>query len=80
MCFWKRSWISDSPIHLIRGLPLTKNQYVAAVLMDHSNAFDCLPHDILLDKLSAYGMSTDSVFLLESYYLIGNNKLKLIVS
>ena len=46
---------------------LDKNQYVATVLMDLSKAFDCLPHDILLDKLSAYGMSTDSVSLLESY-------------
>jgi hypothetical protein len=29
---------------------LDKNQYVATVLMDLSKAFDCLPHDILLDK------------------------------
>jgi hypothetical protein len=36
---------------------LDQNQYAAAVLMDLSKAFDCLPHDILLDKLSAYGMS-----------------------
>ena len=46
-----------------------KNQYVAAVLMDLSKASF---HDILLDKLSAYGMSTDSVSLLESY--ISNRK------
>jgi hypothetical protein len=48
---------------------LVKNQYVAAVLMDLSKASF---HDILLDKLSAYGMSTDSVSLLESY--ISNRK------
>jgi hypothetical protein len=49
--------MSNNPAQVIRGLD--KNQYVAAVLMDLSNAFDCLPHDILLDKLSAYGMSND---------------------
>jgi hypothetical protein len=48
---------------------LVKNQYVAAVLMDLSKASF---QDILLDKLSAYCMSTDSVSLLESY--ISNRK------
>jgi hypothetical protein len=33
---------------------LDKNQYVAAIPMDLSKVFDCLPHDILLCKLSAY--------------------------
>jgi hypothetical protein len=46
---------------------LDNNQYVAAFLMDLSKAFDCLSHDIVLDKLSAYGMSTDSVSLLQSF-------------
>ena len=48
--------------------------------MDLSKAFDCLPHDILLDKLSAYGMSTDSVSLLESYLSNRKQQLKLMVS
>ena len=56
---------------------LEKNQYVAAVLMDLSKAFDCLPHDILLDKLSAYGMSTDSVSLLESYLSSRKQQIKI---
>jgi hypothetical protein len=56
---------------------LDKNQYVAAVLMDFSKAFDCIPHDILLDKLSAYGMSTDSVSILESYLSNRKQQIKI---
>ena len=50
---------------------LDKNCYVAAILMDLSKAFDCLPHDILLSKLTAYGLSSQSIKLLENY-LTGN--------
>ena len=56
---------------------LDKNQYVDAVLMDLSKAFDCLPNDILLDKLSAYDMSTDSVSLLESYLSNRQQQIKI---
>jgi hypothetical protein len=58
-------------------MPLTKNQYAAAVLMDLSKAFDCLLQDILLDKLSAYDMSTDSVSLLESYLSNRKQQIKI---
>ncbi|KAH3711045.1 hypothetical protein DPMN_070544 [Dreissena polymorpha] len=33
---------------------LDKDHYAAAIIMDLSKAFDCLPHYILLSKLSAY--------------------------
>jgi hypothetical protein len=56
---------------------LEKNQYVAAVLRDLSKTFDCLPHAILLDKLSAYGTSTDSVSLLESYFSNRKQQIKI---
>ena len=35
---------------------LDKNLHVAAILMDLWKAFYCLTHDILLCKLSAYGI------------------------
>jgi ribonuclease P/MRP protein subunit RPP40 len=43
------------------------HEYVAAILMDLSKAFDCLPHDLLLSKLSAYGLSKKATTLLGSY-------------
>ena len=58
---------------------LDKNQYIAAVLVDLSKAFDCLPHNILLDKLSAYGVSPPhSVALLKSY--LSNRKQQIKVN
>ena len=39
---------------------LDKHEYVAAILMDLSKAFNCLPHNLLLAKLQAYGVSSDA--------------------
>ena len=41
--------------------------YVAAVLMDLTKAFDCLPHDLLLLKLKAYGLSENALNLIDDY-------------
>ena len=56
---------------------LDNNMYVAAILMDLSKAFDCLPHDILLSKLSAYGLSSKSVKLLQNYLTDRRQQIKL---
>ena len=39
------------------------------VLMDLSKAYDCLPHDLLLAKMEAFGLSIDSLKLSHSYPL-----------
>ena len=57
---------------------LYKNYYIASVLMDLSKAFDCLLHAIPLDKLSAYGVSDNSVSLLKSY--LSNRKQQIKVN
>ena len=48
--------------------------------MNLSKAFDCLPHNLLMLKLDAYGLSENSLKLLKSYLenrrqrtKIGNN-------
>ena len=46
---------------------LDENKVVGRILMDLSKAFDCLPHDLLIAKLEAYGVERNSLLLLMSY-------------
>ena len=46
---------------------LDKQQYIGAVLMDLSKALDCLSHDFILAKLSAYDFSANACDFLSSY-------------
>ena len=43
------------------------NLTVGAVLMDLSKAFDCIPHDLLIAKLDAYGFSKEALIYIYSY-------------
>ena len=46
---------------------LDTDHVVGAVLMDLSKAFDCIPHDLLIAKLSAYGFDENSLVYIYSY-------------
>ena len=40
---------------------------VGTILMDLSKAYDCLPHDLIIAKLEAYGLDTNSLRFLFDY-------------
>ena len=40
---------------------LDDNVVVGTVLTDLSKAFDCIPHDLLIAKLAAYGLSEEAL-------------------
>tara|TARA_B110001454_G_C12716814_1_gene432912 strand:- start:83 stop:3097 length:3015 start_codon:yes stop_codon:yes gene_type:complete len=46
---------------------LDSNKVVGAVLMDLSKAFDCIPHELLIAKLSAYGFEKNTLKFFLSY-------------
>ena len=46
---------------------LDDKKFVGAVLMDLSKAFDCIPHDLLIAKMSAYGFDLDTLVFFYSY-------------
>ena len=40
---------------------LDSNNFVGTVLMDLSKAFDCIPHDLIIAKLAAYGFDKNDM-------------------
>ena len=46
---------------------LDKSGVLGTVLMDLSKAYDCLPHDLLIAKLSAYGFENFATSLISDY-------------
>ena len=46
---------------------LDTSDIVGTILMDLSKAYDCLPHDLLIAKMAAYGFSINSLCLMYDY-------------
>ena len=49
---------------------------IGLLLTDLSKAFDCLSHELLLEKLHAYGFSFASLTLIHSYLTIRKQRTK----
>ena len=56
---------------------LDNNLYVGALLIDLSKAFDCLPHNLLICKLKAYGFSNSACKLMASYLSLRKQRVKM---
>ena len=70
LCGFRKNYSCQySLLNMLRKWQSTLNTsgIVGAILMDLSKAFDCLPHDLLIAKLHAYGFGTRSLNLFYSY-------------
>ena len=56
---------------------LDNKRLVGTVLVDLSKAFDCIPHDLLIAKLHAYGLTTEAFAVLYSYLKRRQQRVKM---
>ncbi|XP_069138834.1 uncharacterized protein [Argopecten irradians] len=74
--------VSDAQSTLLRLLEdwrqaLDNHQCVGAILMDLSKSFDCIPHNLLLGKLQAYGLDEATINLISSYLSDRKQRIRL---
>ncbi len=46
---------------------LDEDNFAGTLLIDLSKSFDCMPHGLLIAKMSAYGLSNDACEFMSSY-------------
>ena len=56
---------------------LDNSGLVGTILMDLSKAYDCLPHDLLIAKLEAYGPDKPSLNLVNNYLRFRKQRKKI---
>ena len=56
---------------------LDKKEKIGLFMMDLSKAFDCIPHELMIAKLSAYGFDNNSLKLIYSYLKGRNQRVKI---
>ena len=56
---------------------VNRGEFVASILMDLSEAFNCLKNDLLLAKIQSYGFSKESIILFLSYLTNCTQRIKI---
>ena len=56
---------------------LDNSGLVGTILMDLSKAYDCLPHDLIIAKFEAYGLSKSTLSLLLDYLASRKQRVKI---
>ena len=75
LCGFRKHYSTQSALlNMLRKwqTSLSSSGKIGAILMDLSKAFDCLPHDLIIAKLHAYGMEQNSLAFLHSYLSTGS--------
>ena len=67
--FWKNHNMQNSLLTMIEPWKVRLNNglKVEVITMDLTKAFDSLNHDLLVEKLKAYGLDSNSVTFMKSY-------------
>ncbi len=54
-----------------------EDNFAGTLLIDLSKAFDCMSHDLVIAKMSAYGLSNDACQFMSSYLCNRYQRVKL---
>ena len=56
---------------------LDESGYVGSILMDLTKAYDCIPHELLIAKLDAYGLHKNNLNLIADYLSGGKQRTRI---
>ena len=70
LCGFRKSYSTQHALlNLLKNWlkTLDKSGVIGTVLMDLRKAYDCLPHDLLIEKLSAHSFENSAIYLMYDY-------------
>ena len=80
LCAYRKNYSAEHALirvtEKIRKM-LDSKGVVGMISMDLSKAFDCMPHDLLIAKLNAYGFGAQSLRLIANYFSNRKQRVKI---